>query len=105
MINVPIIYIQDTFFDEDGVEYKYESSYNSRFVCRKVSDPTAEILFSAYDTVQVTEEHAKKIKFLVEIEDIHAHNIPESGLDPYCHVTLDNKVMRMVHPIKKRSEE
>ena len=65
MIDVPIIYIQDSFFSE-GVEYRYESSYNSRIVCRRADDPTIDIQFSAYDTVQVTEEHAMKIKFVLK---------------------------------------
>lgn len=65
MINVPIIYIQDSFFSE-GVEYKYVSSYNTRIVCCKVDNPVEEIQFSAYDTVQVTEDQAKKIKFIIK---------------------------------------
>lgn len=65
MINVPISFIQGTFF-KDGVEYKYASSYNSRYVCRVVDDPTVEVQFSAYTTVQVTEEQAQRMKFVIK---------------------------------------
>lgn len=50
-----------TFF-KDGVQYKYDSSYNTRIVCKQVSDPTKTIQFSCYETVQVSDEEAIKIK-------------------------------------------
>lgn len=65
MINVPISFIQGPFFC-DGVEYKFASSYNSRYVCRRVDDPTVEVQFSAYTTVQVTEEQAQRMKFIIK---------------------------------------
>jgi len=54
----------ETFFI-DGVEWKYKSSYNSRVVCTRVDDPSVEVQFSAYETVQVSDEQAEKSKFVL----------------------------------------
>ena len=68
MKDVDIIHVFKGVFFSEGVQYKYESSYNSRIVCHQVDDPTQVVQFSAYDTVQVTDEEAKEIKaFLIDV--------------------------------------
>jgi hypothetical protein len=66
--NVQIIHVFNGIFFKDGIQYKYKSSYNTRIVCEQVDDPSKEIQFSSYDTVEVTDEEAAKIKaFLIDV--------------------------------------
>jgi hypothetical protein len=103
MKDVNIIHVFNGIFFSDGIQYKYQSSYNSRIICHKLDDPSQEIQFSSYDTVQVTDEEAKKIKaFLIDvslmekislatrindIKRLHQQNV-ESYLDHHLNALL-----------------
>jgi len=64
MKNISIMSVFETFFS-DGVEYKYEGYANTRLVCHRVDDPTKKIQFSAYTTVQITDEQANKVRWIL----------------------------------------
>jgi len=68
MKNVSIAHVYDGLFFKDGVQYKYKGFANTRFICCQVDDESKVIQFSCYDTVQVTDEQAVKIKnFLADV--------------------------------------
>ena len=70
MKDVNICHVYDGKFFKDGIQYEYESSYNTRVVCKEVNDPDKKIQFSCYETVQVKDEEAIKIKsFLKRVID------------------------------------
>lgn len=82
MKNVQIMHILDKPFFKDNIQYKYESSYNSRIVCHKVDDPEQKIQFSCYDTVQVTDDDAIAIKaFLIDVYRSKRSNLAEIKRD------------------------
>lgn len=68
MKNVQIIHVINGVFFKDGIKYQYESSYNTRIVCHEVDNPSKQIQFSSYETVEVTDDEAIEIKaFLIDV--------------------------------------
>jgi len=68
MKNISIAHVYDGIFFKNDVQYKYEGFANTRLICHEVNDESKKIQFSCYDTIQVTDEQAVRIKnFLKDV--------------------------------------
>lgn len=62
MKDINITHVYNGIFFKDGIHYEYDHAYNTRIVCKQVDHPTKTIQFSCYETVQVSDDEAIKIK-------------------------------------------
>lgn len=69
MKKVPITFLVTGFFYDKGIKYKIGSCSGTRLLCKEVENPSNEIQFSSYSTVEVDDEDAVQIlSFLKDIK-------------------------------------
>jgi len=66
MKRVPITCVFDGVFFDKGKKYKITGGANTRIYCCEFDDPKKEIQFSSYSTVEVEDEDAKSILFIMK---------------------------------------
>jgi len=66
MKKVPITCVFNGVFFEEGKKYKITGAANTRIICCEFDDPKKEIQFSSYSTVEVEDEKAKSILFIMK---------------------------------------
>lgn len=68
MKKVPITFLVTGQFYSNSKKYKTEGCCNTRIFCREVDNPSNEMQFSSYSTVEVDDEDA--VQILNFLEDI-----------------------------------
>lgn len=66
MKKVPIRFVYNGIFLDEGKKWKIKGCANSRILCHEVDNPTKEMQFSSYTTVEVEDDEASSILFIVE---------------------------------------